>query len=44
MSFMRVKLSLHIYLDNLCLAGNLENNNKWNYALRGRCYKGRLDP
>jgi hypothetical protein len=38
MSFMRMKPSLHNYLDNLCLACNLENNNRWNYALRGRCF------
>jgi hypothetical protein len=28
MSFMRMKPSLHSYLDNMCLACNLENNNK----------------
>jgi hypothetical protein len=36
MSFMRMKLSLHSYLDNLCLTCNLENKNRWNYALRER--------
>jgi hypothetical protein len=28
MSFMRMKPSLHSYLDNLCLACNVENNNR----------------
>jgi hypothetical protein len=28
MSFIGMKLSLHSYLDNLCLACNLENNNR----------------
>jgi hypothetical protein len=28
MSFMRMKLSVHSYLNNLCLACNLENNNR----------------
>jgi hypothetical protein len=38
MSFMRMKPSLHSYLDNLCLSCNLENNNRWNYALGERCF------
>jgi hypothetical protein len=36
MSFMGMKPSLHRYLDNLCLACNLENDN--NYALRLRYF------
>jgi hypothetical protein len=27
--------SIHSYLDNLCVACNLENINRWNYVLRG---------
>jgi hypothetical protein len=38
MSLMRMTLLIHSYLDKLCLACNLENNNRWNYALRGRCF------
>jgi hypothetical protein len=48
MSFMRMTLPIHSYLDNLCLACNLENNNIRNYALRvyGRSlnYRGCVIP
>jgi hypothetical protein len=33
-----MKPSLHGYPDNLCLARDLENNSRWNYAVRGRCF------
>jgi hypothetical protein len=38
MSFMRMTPSIHTYLDNLCLACNLENKNRWNYVLRGKYF------
>jgi hypothetical protein len=38
MSLMRMTLPIHSYLHNLCLACNPENNNRWNYALRVRCF------
>jgi hypothetical protein len=38
MSFLRMTLPIHSYLDNLCLACNLENSNWWNYSLRVRCF------
>jgi hypothetical protein len=38
MSFMKMKPALHSYLDSLYLVCSLENNNRWNYAFRGRCF------
>jgi hypothetical protein len=37
-SFMRLTVSIHSYLNNLSLACNLENNNRWNYELRVWCF------
>ena len=36
--FMVMKSCVHGYLDKLCLACNLGNNNRWNYALRKGCF------
>ena len=38
MGFMGMKLCVHDYLDRLCFACNLENNNRWNYTVREGCF------
>jgi hypothetical protein len=38
MSFIGMTPPIYSYLDNLCPTCNLENNNRWNYALRVRCF------